>query len=93
MQFFIFGQQGVPKMKGHPLQNISRLFRSRSSTEMIHFGLENLIYFFLGTLNHYRVTHQVVTNLPLASKQKFRFGLACPDLALPKLNFCFEGNG
>ena len=24
----------------------------------------------------YRVTHQVVTNLPLTSKQKFRFGLA-----------------
>ena len=26
----------------------------------------------------YRVTHQVVTNLPLTSKQKFPFGLVCP---------------
>ena len=25
---------------------------------------------------YYRVTHQVVTNLPLTSKQKFHFGLA-----------------
>ena len=31
----------------------------------------------------YRVTHQVVTNLPLTSKQKFRFGLAWPGLARP----------
>ena len=29
----------------------------------------------------YRLTHQVVTNLPLSSKQKFRFGLACPGLS------------
>ena len=31
----------------------------------------------------YRVTHQVVQNLPLPSKQKAR----------PKRNFCFEVNG
>ena len=41
----------------------------------------------------YRVTHQVVTNLLLTSKQKFRFGLPCPGLARPKRNFCFEVNG
>ena len=29
----------------------------------------------------YRVTHQVVTNLLLTSKQKFCFGLACFGLA------------
>ena len=34
----------------------------------------------------YRVTHQVVTNLLLTSKQKFRFGLVCQ-------NFCFDVNG
>ena len=28
----------------------------------------------------YRVTHHVVQNLPLTSKQKFRFGMAWPDL-------------
>ena len=28
----------------------------------------------------YRVTHQVVQNLPLTWKQKFRFGLACPGI-------------
>ena len=38
----------------------------------------------------YRVTHQVVTNLPLTSKHKFRFGLACPGLARPKRNCCFD---
>ena len=26
----------------------------------------------------YRVTEQLVQNLPLTSEQKFRFGLACP---------------
>ena len=40
----------------------------------------------------YKVTHQVVTNLPLTSKQKFRFGLARPGQARPKQNFCFEVN-
>ena len=35
----------------------------------------------------YMVTHQVVTNLPLTSKQKFPFGLVCPSLARPKQNF------
>ena len=37
----------------------------------------------------YRVTQHVGSNLPLASKHKFCFGLACPDLARPKRNFCF----
>ena len=41
----------------------------------------------------YRVTHQVGSNLPLTSKQKFRFGLACPDLARPKRNISFDVNG
>ena len=37
-----------------------------------------------------RVTHQVVTNHQLTSKQKFRFGRARPGQARPKWNFCFE---
>ena len=41
----------------------------------------------------YRVTHQVVTNLPLTSKQKFSFGLAWSGLTRPKQNFGFEFNG
>ena len=41
----------------------------------------------------YRVTIQLVANLPLTLKLKFRFGLACPGLARPKWNFCFEVNG
>ena len=41
----------------------------------------------------YRVTHLLVQNLPLTSKVKFRFGLACPGLARPKRNFTFEVNG
>ena len=41
---------------------------------------------------NYRVTHHVGSNLLLTSKQKFRFGLACPDLARPKRNFCFGVN-
>ena len=36
----------------------------------------------------YRVTHQVVTNLPLTSKHKF-----CIGLARPKRNFCSDVNG
>ena len=41
----------------------------------------------------YRVTIQLMANLPLTSKVKFCFGLACPGLARPKWNFCFEVNG
>ena len=37
----------------------------------------------------YRVTHLLVQNLPLTSKEKFRFGLACPGLARPKRNFSY----
>ena len=41
----------------------------------------------------YRVTHILVQNLPLTSKEKFHFGLACPGLARPKRKFTFEVNG
>ena len=41
----------------------------------------------------YRVTIQLVTNLPLTSKQKFHFGLARPLHARLKQNLCFEVNG
>ena len=41
----------------------------------------------------YRVTHQVEPSLPLTSEQKFRFGLACPDLDRPKRYFYFDVNG
>ena len=47
----------------------------------------------ISSLTVYRVTIQLVANLPLTSKQKFHFGLACPSLARPKWNFCFEVNG
>ena len=40
----------------------------------------------------YRVTHHVDSNHPLTSKQKFHFGLACPDQARPKRNFCYDFN-
>ena len=40
-----------------------------------------------------RVTHQVESNLPLTSKQKFRFGLSWSGQARPKQNFCFDVNG
>ena len=40
----------------------------------------------------YRVTITLVQNLPLTSNQKFRFGLTCPALAMPKRNLCFEIN-
>ena len=42
--------------------------------------------------NVYRVTIPLVKNLQLTSRQKFRFGLACPGLARPKRNFCLEVN-
>ena len=41
----------------------------------------------------YRVTNQVVTNLPLTAKQKIHYGLARPGKARPKQNFCFEVMG
>ena len=41
----------------------------------------------------YRVTIQLVANLPLTSEQKFRFGLDRPGQARPERNFCFEVNG
>ena len=41
----------------------------------------------------YRATEKLDPNLPLMSKQKFQFGLAYPDLASPKRNFCFDVNG
>ena len=40
----------------------------------------------------YRVTHHVVQNLPLTSKQKFSFRLARPGQARPKRNFSFAVN-
>ena len=42
---------------------------------------------FLNAKGIYRVTHHVDSNLPLTSKQKFRYGLACPDLARSKLEW------
>ena len=41
----------------------------------------------------YRVTIQLVANLPLTSEQRSRFGLARPGQARPKRNFCYEDNG
>ena len=38
------------------------------------------------------VTHLVDSNLPLASKQKFRFGLTRSGQARPIRNFCFDVN-
>ena len=52
-------------------------------------GPRNELYFNL----LYRVTIPPVQNLPLTSKQKFRFGLVWPGLARLKRNFCFEVNG
>ena len=40
-----------------------------------------------GFISLYRVTIPLVQNLQLTSKQKFRFGLALPDLVRPKRNF------
>ena len=48
--------------------------------------------FNLSSVYVYRVTEQLVQNLPLTSKQKLRFGLACPSLARPRRNLCFEVN-
>ena len=48
---------------------------------------------FLNAKGIYRVTHHVDSNLPLTSKQKFHFGLACLDLARPKQNFCSDDKG
>ena len=39
------------------------------------------------------MTHLADTNLLLSSKQKFRIGLACSDLARPKQNFCLDMEG
>ena len=41
----------------------------------------------------YRVTHHLVQNLLLTSKQKFRFGLVWPGLTRPKCYFFLEVNG
>ena len=41
----------------------------------------------------YRVTHHVGQNLPLTSKQKFRFGLVWPGLTRPKQNFFWMSTG
>ena len=38
------------------------------------------------------MTIQLVQNLLLTSRQKFRFGLARPGQARPKRNFCLEVN-
>ena len=40
----------------------------------------------------YRVTNQVVQNLPLPSKHKFHFGMARPEQARLKRNFRLEVN-
>ena len=51
------------------------------------------ILYYLNILNVYRVTIQLVTNLPVTSKQKFCFGLAWPSLARPKRNFLLKSAG
>ena len=48
----------------------------------------------LNYFSHCRVTHLVDSNIPLTSKQKFRFGLAIlSGQARPIRNFCFDVNG
>ena len=48
---------------------------------------QNVVLLKLLTLTLYRVTIQLVANLPLNSKQKFHFGMARPGQAKPKHNF------
>ena len=47
------------------------------------------LVFLLIYYKRYRVTIQLVQNLPLTSKPKFSFGLARPVQSRPKRNFCF----
>ena len=58
-----------------------------------HLKVQNMLSYFYGPKLMYRVTIQLVANLPLTSKQKFCFGLAWPGLARPKRNLCSEVNG
>ena len=46
---------------------------------------ENILLSFYYWYTNYRVTHQVVANLPLTSKQKFHFGLSWPGQAKTEL--------
>ena len=54
-----------------------------------HVLLKDLLLGVLASLGEerYRVTHQVDSNLPLTSNQKFRFGLSKPGQTRPKRNF------
>ena len=62
--------------------------KTKFSIETPESGLD--YSFFLNSIQGENIPH--VQNLPLTSKLKFRFGLACLGLSRPIRNFCFEVN-
>ena len=78
--------------------------RLESSTRKVHeyvlpldaaweFPRENLKLGKVSKKHMYSVTHHIVQNLLLTSKQKFRFGLARPSRARTKQNFSLKSTG
>ena len=80
------GPSGGPeRARLNSLQQLPRLFKVGFS--------QGLISIYERLAGMYRVTIQLVQNLPLTTKQKLRFGLTRPGKARPKRHFCFEVNG
>ena len=80
LQAGLFRKELVTKLAGESLLLVTRL---QVHLEVIQ---EQIV-------TKYRVTIPLVQNLPLTSKQTFRFGLGRIGQARPKRNFCFEVNG
>ena len=70
-------------------QNLPGLIHFHSGSE-IYFRSQGFSCFLLFLVQLYRVTIQLVQNLRLTSRQKFRFGLVCPGLARPTRNFFLD---
>ena len=74
-------------------KNIGSKISQNNTMAMKLFSLLFGMVLQLCSLVLYRVTHHVGSNLPLTSKDKFRFGLVKSGQARPKWNFCFDVNG
>ena len=76
-----------------PFAIVHFLFLTKVLTGNLNWGCDPEKAFSIISLSPYRVTQHIGSNLQLTSKHKFRFDLACPDLARPKPKFCVDING
>ena len=98
LDWFCYGRMEISRTAWTSEEDEGTLSRTKSTTQHSYpttwTNQKTCIFAMLAMIHStYRVTIQLVQNLLLTSKLKFRFGLARPGQARPKRNFCFEVNG